>query len=169
MKLHDQTKSIEPTREGSRSGFEPSFPVGEAESDLLRDTVVFHIGSVADALLVQTFAEADSVSGYFAWLDEEPSDDDDDEAQREMASAGLGPEGSLKLVARPRVDEFLGYLSHPEFTAVVSLAFSVADRELMGIHLVSFSGKPVLAMRWLRALRRALTHRQTARSSTLIN
>lgn len=169
MKFHDQTQPVEPTSERSRTGFEPSFPVGEAESDLLRDTVSFHIGSVGDVLLVQTFADAGSVSRYFAWLDEESSDDDDDEAQREMASAGLGPEGSLKLVARPRVDEFLGYLNHPEFTAVVSLAFSVADKELMGIHLVSFSGKPVLAMRWLRALRRALTHRHTARSSTLVN
>lgn len=168
MKFYDQTKSLETARERSPSGFEPAFPAGE-DADLLRDTVTFHMGSVGDALLAQTFAEAESVSRYFAWLDDEPSDDEDDEAQREMASAGLGPGGSLRLVARPRLDEFLGYLNHPEFTAVVSLAFSVADKELMGIHLVNFTGKPILAMRWLQALRRALTHRHTGRSSTLVN
>jgi hypothetical protein len=130
-----------------------------AESDLLRDTLAFHIAQAGNLLLQQTFSNAGTVSRYFGWLDDldEDTDDESDEAELELARAGLGPDGSLKLVARPRVDEFLGYLNHPEFAAVVSLAYSVAEREIIGIHLVGFNGKPMLATRWLQGLQRALT------------
>lgn len=165
MKQHDQFKfstsdSVE--RSPIATPDKVSLEAHGVDSDLLRDTLAFHVGQVGHQLLQQTFANATTVSRYFGWLDDlDEKDDECDEAQYELARAGLGPDGSFKLVARQRVDEFLGYVNHPEFSAVVSLAYSVAEREVIGIHLVGFNGKAVLATRWLQGLRRALT-RQTA-------
>lgn len=141
-----------------------------ADSDLLRDTLALHIGLVVRLLLRQTFADAGTVSRYFAWLDALSEDTDEDEGQYELARAGLGPDGALKLVARPRADEFMGHLTHPEFSAVASLAYSVAEHDIIGIHLVGFDGKPMLATRWLQGLRRALErHTNGANTPSLIN
>lgn len=164
MKQHDQFKfSISEVAEltPATAPKHVALEAHGADSDLLRDTLAFHFGLVGNLILQQTFSHAGTVSQYFEWLDDLSDDDDSDEAQYELARAGLGPNGSLRLVARPRVDEFLGYLNHSEFSAVVSLAYSVSEREIIGIHLVGFNGKPMLATRWLQGLRRALT-RHTA-------
>jgi hypothetical protein len=165
MKQHEFKLSTSDSNESSpiATPNRVSLEAHGGDSDLLRDTLSFHFGQVGHQLLQQTFANAATVSRYFGWLDDldEEEDDESDEAQYELARAGLGPDGSFKLVARQRVDEFLGYLNHPEFSAVVSLAYSVAEREVIGIHLVGFNGKAVLATRWLQGLRRALK-RQTA-------
>lgn len=137
----------------------------DSDAELLRDTVAFHLGMVGTLLLEQTFAHADAAARYYRWL-RDVRDDDPSEDRHELAHAGLGAEGSLQLVARPRVDEFLGHLEHPHFSALLSLAYSVAEREIIGIHLVSFSGKPMLATRWLRGLRRALLGRTPSRSTS---
>lgn len=142
----------------------------DCDSSLLRDTLAVHIGQVGDLLLQRTFACSSTVRSYFAWLEsvaDEPIRGD--ESQHELARAGLGHEGSLKLVARPRVDEFLAYLEHPDFAAIISLAFAVSDRELIGLHVVGFDGKPMLATRWLQGLKRALTRKDGPRRSASFN
>jgi hypothetical protein len=144
---------------------DPAPPPTPASNDndvsLLRDTIAVHIGQVGELLLQQTFASPATVSRYFAWLERlERPRAGGDESQYELASAGVGPHGSLKLVARPRVDEFLGYLEHPDFIAIVSLAFSATQRELIGLHVVGFDGKPIHATRWLQVLKRALSGRK---------
>lgn len=163
MKQHDQFKrSISEATEASATApKQVMLDAPDDDSELLRDTLAFHIGLVSNLLLQQSFSHAGTVSRYFEWLADQGEQDDEGEgAHHDLARAGLGADGSLEVVARPRVDEFFGHLSHPDFSAVVSLAYSVADREVIGIHLLGFTGKPVLATRWLQGLGRALT-RQT--------
>ncbi len=160
MKQHDHFKhSISEANEAPSAAPRQMFSEAhDDDSDLLRDTLAFHIGQVSNLLLQQSFSSAGAVSRYFAWLDDQGEEANEDEGpHHELARAGMGQDGFFEVVARPRIDEFFGHLSHPEFSAVVSLAYSVAERDVIGIHLVGFSGKPVLATRWLQGLRRALT------------
>jgi hypothetical protein len=160
MKQHDQFKRslLEANESPSVAPRQVFNEPRNDDSELLRDTLAFHIGLVSNLLLQQSFSTAGTISRYFAWLDGLGEEHDEEEGpHHELARAGLGPDGSFQVVARPRIDEFFGHLSHPDFSAVVSLAYSVVEREVIGIHLVGFSGKPVLATRWLQGLRRALT------------
>lgn len=168
MRHHEQCEFLSSNateRAGSDAHGASASDHEDSDAELLRDTVAFHLGMVSSLLLEQTFAPADAAARYFRWL-RDARDDDPGEQRHELARAGLGNEGSLQLVARPRVDEFLGYLEHPYFSALLSLAYSVAEREIIGIHLVGFSGKPMLATRWLRGLRRALLDRSPSRSTS---
>lgn len=140
------------------------------EADMLRDTLTFQFGKVSELLLARTFRNADSAAQYSAWLQSCAQPLEDADVTLELLSAEHSSGGELTIVARSQSDEFICYLRHPEFNGTLSLAFSAIERQTIGVHLITFNGKPMSASKWLQGLSRALkTQYQRDRAPALLN
>ncbi len=129
--------------------------------DMLRDTLAYRFGALAQQLLERTLGKSDTMHRYQSWLTEaQPGNDDcddDSEARLELACAGFKTGGQARIEARPASNEFFLRLTHPSFSATLSVAFSVAAMDTIGVHLVNFDGHPIGALQWVRALCAAIT------------
>jgi hypothetical protein len=129
--------------------------------DMLRDTLAFRFGALAQQLLARTLSEPETMHRYKAWLTQAQPDcvdcDDDSEERLELACAGFKAGGQARVEARPAANEFFLRLTHPSFSATLSVAFSVAALDTLGVHLVNFDGQPIEALHWVRALCAAIT------------
>jgi hypothetical protein len=138
------------------------------DSQILRDSLVFHLGALAQLLLTTALRDRDCLRRYRGWLSGASDSSGDDEDRLDISRVGLEA-GEVLLEARAVADEFLLGVAHDEFSAVLSLAFCVSTRRVLGLHLVHSDGKAFGAIRWLQALTSVLTERQPHRSVARVN
>jgi hypothetical protein len=124
----------------------------EEDHPMLRDTLIFALGKLAEAVVHRAFSERqvrDSYSEFSAMRG--PKRDD----SRQLAMAGVG-DGVVQLFARSEKEEFLLRVRHARFSAAVPVGYDPDREEFLGLVLAEFCGSMPLAIHFARSMTRSI-------------
>jgi hypothetical protein len=117
------------------------------EPEPFRDTLVFWLGKMAEAIVTRAFQEARVQAEYQEWLGETVASKN----ARLLVTAGID-HGTVSLYARTEKDEFILKMDHPRFDAMLALGYSAARADFQGFILAHFQGSLSLAVHFCRSL-----------------
>ena len=134
-------------------GFSTPQATSVAAGTFERDSLVWSLARLAARTLRHFLRQPGQCARYARWLSEEAPHlacCSGLENGFVAAAASLGPDGALKLLARPVRGQFLLVIEHERFDAVVAIAHGSlsAGRQPEGVCLAHFEGDAALAVRW---------------------
>lgn len=110
-----------------------------APADYPRDTLVYAMGGMADAILDVAAGEPDFRRFYNAWFHQQQALGPDVEVSGPLMRV-RAEGGFVNVLARNEASEFVLNCEHPRFSALVSARYHLERRELAGIWVVHFGG-----------------------------
>ncbi len=122
-----------------------------AQSSFPRDTAIYLLGRVSEALLSRAFADPELVEVYGRWLRRSNDAGFTSSDTLELVETGSAS-GRARLFARAKGDEFVVVFEGKAFSAVSAAGFDRSANALLGVHIPQFQGDVGAAIRFCRAL-----------------